>query len=101
MISQIFTGIVVMVMGTYLVRLLGMSNTTTTVYAQGSKKSSKIWKTFVLLGMIMFYIGGFYGFSWAMAEGFSSPQAVTGLAYCFLGFIILVIRKIKLILSNS
>ncbi len=100
MLNNIITGVIVTVVGAFFVQKLGLGNTTTTVY-KNHKQPSKVLGIIFVLGWLMFYLGGFYGFSWALSKGFDSPQAITGLAYWFLGFIILVIRKVARIFNGN
>ncbi len=100
MLEKIVTGVVIAVIAGFLKKKLGLGDKTITVY-KNQKKSSKILRAIFVLGWLMYWGGLIYGLSWAMTEGFDSPQATIGLALWFLGLFILFLKKITGIFKGN
>ncbi len=97
--EKITTGVIIKVISEFILRILGLSRTKT-IYVHQNTKTNRKWKILIIIGRVLFWFGGFYGLSWALAEGFDNPKTVIGLTYCVVGLLPLMIGKIGLYLNK-
>lgn len=92
--NQIFTQILVTIVGGCILAWLGMNNSKTTIRIQAGHKVSKIWKILIVIGWLMFWAGAIYGLSWASVKGFSDPKTAIGISLFVSGIGIWSIGKL-------